>query len=357
MTDIEISQIAYKPFDGYYTGTLTLKISGKDVTDEMVNSIRRAAEKCIPIYAYPPELIKITTNNCIAFDNDFMSRTIINNIPIPYCDPELFFLHDKHWRNVNFSDDSRDKHPDEQNIDMYVNATNTSHDIIEIDASDDSIDLRINNERSDKYKMTKDLCIIKLRPNDKFSCHAKAVLGVGEKHAIWSAANGGNYNPETGVFVICSNGQINEYNVLIRACKFLSKKINDLREQLIETYNSLDKRSLYEFLLHNENHTIGNIVNYEFQSHKDTISSAIVKPDHMKNQVIIKIESSNLKKTINESCDKLILLLSTYEKKFTNLRNKYVTEEELNKYKIIREKENTEKEIKSKSKKTRSKSR
>jgi len=354
--DISISQVSYTPFDGYYTGELTLKIKGKDVIDEMVNSIRRAAEKCIPVYAFPSELIKITTNNCIAFDNDYMSRTIINNIPIPYCDPELYFLHDKYWRNVKFSEDSREKHPNEIDIDFYVNAENKEHDIIEVDASDASVELRINNEKSDKYNLTKDLCIVKLRPNDKFSCHAKAVLGVGENNTIWSSANGGRYNPETGIFTICSNGQINEYNILIRACKYLSKKVTDLKDQLIETYNTLDKRNLYEFLLHNENHTIGNIINYEFQSHKDTISSAIVKPDHMKNQVVIKVESNNLKKTINESCDRIIKLLATYEEQFTNLRDKNTSEDMLNKYKIVMDNKVVEKPKDKKPKKTRSNS-
>ena len=79
--DIKINEAEHNPYTGKNFEFLDLKFSGKDTNIKLINSIRRACADNIPKYAFPRELIKISANTTVAYNNDYMTL-IVNFNPL-----------------------------------------------------------------------------------------------------------------------------------------------------------------------------------------------------------------------------------------------------------------------------------
>lgn len=297
--DIHIKELKNEPFNDHKSSMLKLQLSGKDIHTKIVNALRRVACNNIPIYAFPPELITIEENTCVAFNNDYMKSRLCN-LPIMQLndlDNDLAFLHEQYWKNVNYADLKREKHQSEKNVTLYVNIKNTTNSILNVTTNDAKI--YIDEKEIEKpYNTNYPYLIIKLRPNDSFKCFMKAALGIGENKAYWNCSRNAYhevFDDNIYSLTIASNGQLKEYDILIKACHFLNKKLEDIKNEMLRMLKTgeLEKSNIIEFVLEGETHTIGELLNYEFQSHKDIHFSGVSKPDLMVNTMIIKVQGEH----------------------------------------------------------------
>ena len=108
---------------------------------------------------------------------------------------------------------------------------------------------------------------------------------------------------------INSRGQLTEYDILIKASKHILKRLDRIqnyfnlkvREGLIENDSAL------LFIIDGEDHTMGEVINYELQSHPN-LSCGVSKPDLLIKSITFKIIAENPSKmvdSINECIDSL----------------------------------------------------
>lgn len=325
--DINVEEVEYKEAHDVYASLLSVKFSGKDYNLKIVNSLRRASQVNVPTYAIAQELIKIETNTTIAYNNDYM-KLRLSNLPVLGIDSELYFLPEKYWNKntINFSDLKREKYPTERNVEFWINIHNNSANELEVTTRD--IKMYIDGEQSTHvYNKIAPMLLINLRPNERFKCHMKAVLATGERSVIWEASRNSYYDyedadedemgePKFIILTVEGNNQCNEYEILVRSCKYLMKKYTDLKNDLESKIAS--KQILPEKIIHlkltNENHTVAEPLNYEFQDHDDIIRSGVSKPDQLVKSMLITVEATPKAKTpiyaMIECIDNLIKKLS-----------------------------------------------
>jgi DNA-directed RNA polymerase subunit L len=122
----------------------------------------------------------------------------------------------------------------------------------------------------------------------------KAVVGIAERRddgALWKSCKRAYYNEtkndkgdeKTYEFVVYGNEQFSEYELLIRTCKFLVHKLLKIKKMISDRNNKEEfpKEKTIKFVFENEDHTLGEPVNYELQDHKDIIFSGFSKADHL----------------------------------------------------------------------------
>lgn len=291
--DITIKEIEYiKPYD-YISGKLELNIYGKDINIKIINALRRVACDYIPTYAFPPELINIEENTSEAFNNDYM-RTRLKFIPILNIDNGISYLHEEYWKEIEYNDIKRKKHENEKSIEININANNKTKEIINITTND--IKYYEDGKEIEPYNKEYPHLIIKLRTNERFKCHMKSAIGIGHKVAFWNAARNAYYIEENNKYklTIESTGQITEYKIIRKACIYIMKKMENI---VIEIERKIKKEDIIgdkiiKFILEGEDHTIGELLNYELQNHEDILGSGISKPDLLIDNITIKMTSN-----------------------------------------------------------------
>jgi DNA-directed RNA polymerase subunit L len=351
--DIKIKEKEYHQSNGLDASWLTLVCSGTDFNIKILNSLRRTAINNLPMYAFAPELIAIDINTSVAFDTDYMTARL-SQLPVAGIDPNLYFLSEKYWYKVNYADTKREKHQTEQHIEFYVNYHNNSANVVSVTTNDSSV--YINSQQIQPYNTEYPILLIKLRPNERFKCYMKASLGVGEKNVIWKGARNSFYDEvnvdgkKEFIFTVEANNQCTEYDLLIRACKFLIKKFTDLKNDFQSKIDlkqiPIDK--IYNYKLDHEDHTVGEILNYEFQDHKDIISSGLSKPDHLVKAILIKVVSAaNVKSPLNAMLECMDILIKKYSHigyLISNLKpEEKILKEESDPEKVLKKKLNSKK--------------
>jgi DNA-directed RNA polymerase subunit L len=316
--DIKIEEKEYHKSNGLDASWLTLICSGEDFNVKLLNALRRTAVNNIPMYAFSQELVSIDINTSVAFDTDYMTARL-SNLPVIGIDPNLYFLPEKYWYKVNYADTKRERHPTEQHVEFYLNYHNNSANIVSVTTNDASV--YIGSVQVKPYSKEYPILLIKLKPNERFKCYMKATLGVGEKNVIWKGARNAFYDEievsgkKKYEFTIEANNQCTEYNLLVRACKFLMKKITDVRNDL---QTKIDQKQIpieksYNYKLEQEDFTVGIILNEEFQDHKDIIFSGLSKPDHLVKAILIKVVSgANTKSPLNAMIECMDNLIKKY---------------------------------------------
>lgn len=292
--DIKITEESYIKRHKYVSSHLTLKITGDDINHTLVNALRRVMLNNIPIHAFPPELMTIEENTCVAFNNQYM-KLRLSGLPIYNIKSDVFYLPENYWKNINFADPARNKHPDEKQIDIYINVHNNSNQIKHVTTND--IKYYLDGDEIQPYDKDYPILIINLRPNDTFKCHMKAALCIGNNNTRWCAASNSwyDYDKNNFIFHVKSRGENDEYKLLNKACEYLLKKLKDIKNEFIkkEKANEMmtDDNNFLQIELEGEDHTIGELLNYEFQSHPKIIYSGMTKPDLLIRTIIIKLQS------------------------------------------------------------------
>lgn len=342
--DIQLSLDFYRSRDAIRQGEMRLLFSGADCNPELVNCIGRVLMKRIPTYAFPSELINIERiapesgfTGSVPFNNDYM-RLRLSQFPLLGIDSGLSFLHEKYWKDVDYRDKAREKHPDEKTIEAYVDVKNTTNDIIHVTTNDMSVYVFNQGKGSDKiqiYDTDYPLLVISLRPKEHFKCSMKAVLGLGLRHNIWNSAANYWSDQETypdKILFCFQSSCIDERLLFERALQHCHDKLTLYKQEIKRAYQA-EKENLHKFdvLLKNEDHTFGAAINYEFQSHKNIKKSGCAKLDYLVSEITISVvgEENTLLNAMMESFDVLLAklnMISILYKKLESSETKQVKE-------------------------------
>jgi len=312
--DISVSVKSYTPIKDYKSSKLHVDFKGKDVYPKLINSISRVASTHLPSYAYAKQLITIDENTCVAYDNQYMQLRL-SNLPLFNLNLDLYHLHDKYWKNINYADQNREKHELEQDIKFYVNATNNTTEMKYVTTNDAQIyiDGKLTTNMYDKKYP---ILLIKLRPGDKFKCSMSAVLGVGESDAIWRTAVNAYAPYEDNIYslYICGNGQETEFSILTKSCKHIIKRLEDIKKVIQDKVGNEEIKNTENviLILDGEDHTMGEIINYELQNHQNLISG-VSKPDLLIRSVTFKISAKEPSKMIKSILETIDILTDKYK--------------------------------------------
>lgn len=334
--DIKISQVHKQEFKNLQAGQLVLSLSGKTVNSTLVNTLRRLAYDYIPTYAFPSESISIEKNTSI-FNNDYM-RLRLSQMTVPNIIVSTYFLEDKYWKNVDFRNPEREKHPDDKKIlEVYINATNNTNDVMNVTTEyakvyEDGVELK------DRFDPKYPLLIIQLRPGEVFSCRCVGIMSIGLVNNIWAAAGNAFFkeiNENEFQLTIESQGQMDEYEIMHKSCRVLKDKINITKKLIKDKYDSplIKDVSMIKLEIENEDHTLGNIINEYLQNSKNVLFSGVSKPNLLVDNMIIEFQTikNNPLQYLDETLDYIISIADEIENQIENLGSEFISYVKINK--------------------------
>lgn len=334
--DFTVSLYHYRAHDDIKRGRLQLLCGGKDCNEQFINALGRISVERLPMYAFAKELIKIDRINpetgyhdSIGFNHDMM-RLRLKMTPIMNVDPGLTILHERYWKNVDYRSVDREIHENEKRIEVYIDAKNTApkedtQSILHVTTND--IKLYIDNELAEIYSKEYPLLIVSLNPKEAFKCSMRAVLGIGIIDTCWDACSNFCFDQETvpgsTILIVQSASQFDEFILIDRALEYFRIRTKLMKDEINRLY-LLDKFPTNRFMikLADEDHTMGESISYEIQSHKDIMNASCSKPDHLVKNIVINVVAKNKDKMLNavmESIDNLIAKIVHFEKEFKSI--------------------------------------
>ncbi|VBB18299.1 DNA-dependent RNA polymerase 2 subunit Rpb3 [Yasminevirus sp. GU-2018] len=334
--DLKVELRSYRPHDAIKRGQLELNCSGEDCNEQFINGLGRIAVERLPMYAYAKGLIKIERINpesgyhdSVPFNHDMM-RMRLENTPVMNVDPGFAILHERFWKNVDYRSPDRPVHENEKRIEVYIDSRNTapegdSESILHVTTND--IKVYIDDEPAEIYDKEYPLLIISLKPKEAFKCSMRAVLGVGVNHTCWDACSNFCFDQETDPDVTIakfqSASQFDEFVLIDRAIEYYRTRANLLKDEIHRMY-LLEKEPTERFQIEimDEDHTMGEPINYELQSHPDIHKSSNSKPDHLMKKIVLDIVAYDKDKLLNailESMDNLIAKIDKFEEEFNKI--------------------------------------
>ena len=290
--DFKIKQLEHN-IDSFDSSKLKLDISGKDVNYTIVNSLRKVCTDQIPIYAFHRGKIKILRNSSVYDRTEMEIR--LSQLPIKRVLPGPVFLPLKYYKNVNFADLKLERHlADTTDIECYINIKNKGPEKVLYVTANEHMRISVNNKVIDNnimYKGIEPITLIQLRVGEEFECSMKGVLGVGEINAIFNASN--SYYEELDQnhyeFIIESNGQMDEYELLRRGITIIIEKLNIIKKNIQELqYNSITtENNSIKIIMTNEDYTCGGPLNYILQGMDEVIFSGLSQPNLMEKNIAL----------------------------------------------------------------------
>ena len=291
--DINLKELERVEANGYQFSSLKLHMYGRDINNVFINTLRRVMMTNIPTYAFASECM-IFDENTTVFNNDQL-RVDFMNLPFPKTELELDYLDEEYWRNVKYDDKLREKHKLEKNIEIYINVINNTNSFKYVTTNDIKY-YEDNEEQSKKYDEKYPLLLVRLRPSDTIKCRLKAVLGTGERHAIWFGASNSFFIESNDGYDITieSMGQFTEYELLWKACRYFQKKMNVMKDKLYNQFESkekkLEKVENIELFFDGETYTSCYILTDVLQDMPEVKYAGVGKMNELVEQILVKIE-------------------------------------------------------------------
>jgi len=328
--NFDIKEVKFET-DNYDSSCLVLDILGKDAHHSIINSLRKVCLDQIPIYALDRGKIKILRNNSVYDCTEMEVR--LSQLPIKRISNNIIYLPQKYYKNVNFADNKLEKHPeDDTNVEFYLNAKNTGPDKIKYVTTDD-LRISINNniiENKNMYRGKEPITLIELRVGEEFECSMKGVLAVGELNSIFNSSN--TYykqlkENEHYIFTIESNGQLDEYELLLRGINIIIEKLKIIKENIINLQYEmiLTENNSINLVIKNEDHTCGGPLNYILQGMNEVKFSGVYSPNLMEKNIAITCVVDKEYKIIDifsKAIDNTIELYNSIEKKVKKISKK-----------------------------------
>ncbi len=351
--DINLEFVEYNKRTPIFRGNLKLLFSGNDCNDTLINGLGRVLANRLPMYAFPPELITINKIpsesgyiNSVPFNTDYM-KLRLSQFPLFDIDSNIVSLHERYWKNINYLDKNREQYPNEKNIEAHINVKNDTDNIINVTTNDMMAyvyDAENNSDQTNKkqqkssnvqnslvkiYDSKFPFLVIKLRPKEQFKCSMKAVLGVGIRNQIWNSCSNYWYDQETysGKTLFCFEGNsLNEITLFDRCLKYCVEKLTLFKNEISRAYsNEKTHTKKFVVVIKNEDHTFGEMINYEFQSHNDIRKSGVIKPDGLIMEIVIDVVAYNEEKLLGalmDSFTNLINKINVIELKWNDIKKK-----------------------------------
>jgi DNA-directed RNA polymerase subunit L/DNA-directed RNA polymerase alpha subunit len=276
---------------------LELKIKGKNINYIIINTIRRTILSDVPIYAF--NNFNFTTNESI-FNNNYIKLRLTNmpvwGIPnkvdkfIQEAKPQMDnVLGDEGIIDLPIDDDIDLENESNVNtsslnqLTMYVDYNNSEKSIKTV-TTEDAKFYYANKNIPSPYPVP--IPLIKLQPNQAIIFSAITVLGTEKENSIYSATSVCYYN-EIDVnefkFILESRGQISEQRIIEVA---LINIVSSL-ENLIKVIPLEQNSHIGEIIINGENNTLGNLLSYGLQNHKNVKFAGYNIPHLLENKVIM----------------------------------------------------------------------
>jgi DNA-directed RNA polymerase subunit L len=302
-SDIKIRKLDYiQKKDGNTNNYLHLEISGDDVNHILINTLRRTILLDIPIYAFDPSKIIFKKNSSV-FNNDHMRQRICA-FPIININNSVKTIDDyDQLKNKNHLDADEINLENLEDLSMYIKEVNNEDDILNV--TTDMAKFYMNNIKI-KSIYPKPLLVCKLKKEEEIEFTIMSNLDIAANNSIYSPVSVCAYeelNSNKYKFILESNGQLDEYEIIRRSCLIIINKLTKIRDFLKKQAFTKDNRGT--IILENENHTMGNLITNGIQDHPD-ITFAGYKLDHLLIEEVTIEYVTNGKQTINDIINEIM---------------------------------------------------
>ena len=325
ITDIDYEVIKYNKDLG--NNKLELKIKGKNINHIIINTIRRTILTSIPIYAF--NNFNFTTNESI-FNNNYI-KLRLSNMPVWGIPNKIdkFILENKQQLDEEDNDDLViDDDIDLENegnvntssfnqLTMYVDYKNNEKSIVTVTTNEAKFYYADKNISS-PYPIP--IPLIKLQPNQTINFSAITKLGIEKDNSIYSPTSVCYYNEINNneyVLKLESRGQISEQRIIEVA---LINIIHSL-ENIIKMLPLEENSHTGEIIINGENNTLGNLLSYGMQNHKNVKFAGYNIPHLLENKVIIHYELLNEKIKLKDVFNDVVIYLIEIFKSLSKLNS------------------------------------
>jgi DNA-directed RNA polymerase subunit L len=328
IVDIDYEIIRYNEELG--NSILELNIKGKNINYIIINTIRRTILSEIPIYAFSD--FNFTVNESI-FNNNYM-KLRLRNMPV-WGIPNKIDKFEQNMQQINNVLENEDliNGPIDDDIDlenksnvntsslnqltMYVDYKNTENTIITVTTNEAKF-YHSNKNIQNPYPIA--IPLIKLQPDQSIIFSAITMLGTEKENSIYSATSVCYYNEineNEFKFILESRGQLTEKRIVNVA---LINIVSSL-ENLIKMIPLEQNNHIGEIIINGENNTIGNLLSYGLQNHKNVKFAGYNVPHLLDNKVVIHYELINLKIKLKDVFNDVIVYLIEIFKRLIKLNN------------------------------------
>ena len=246
-----------------------------DINTCIINTIRRIAMSSINVFALPVDKIVVTSNTSILNNDQLKHR--ISLLP-------LFHI-------PNIENDSL--------IQIGVNKHNETTEVISVTTNDCIV--KVNNKLVENKFPNPPILICKIKPTQKVEFVAISEYNNASIHNIFAASKISYFEENDNSFelTIETTGQLTATEILVQSCKYCITHLQELLNNILEK-NKLNINTIDNLIIHNENHTMGNLLATMLQQ-KLFINYAAYKVDHPNNNFIEMSITTDKSKTIEES--------------------------------------------------------
>lgn len=323
VTKINIKLVEYNKKLG--NSRLEFNVKNNNIDYVIMNTLRRTIISDIPIYAF--NVFNFEKNNSI-FHNNYV-KLRLKNMPIWGIENNIDFI-DTDIKN-NIDEDEEQIENDNIELDtektvdasslkqftMYVTYKNKTNDIVTV-TTDDAKFYFAQELIDSPYKIP--IPLIKLQSQQEISFSAISSLGVEKQNTIFSPCSICCYkqNDDNDFnFILESRGQINEKRILEVAFINIERNMNNLLK-MIKVDNDSDEGIL---IIHNENHTMGNLIARGLQQHKKIDFAGYNMPHPLSNIIHIHYRTNkyDIKKAIEEVVEYYTELFQQFSKEVNKL--------------------------------------
>jgi DNA-directed RNA polymerase subunit L len=314
---------------------LRVNLSGEDINSSVINTLRRLSIALVPSYAFHPQDITIEKNTSV-FNNDQMKLRLSNMPlvkPVHDIDKEVKDILDielaalmanseskKEFIEIELERETR-KTELMKNLHMFVEAKNTTSDIMSVTTEDAYTKFYIDDKKiANIYKNP--VLIIQLKPGEEFKCVCVASRDIHMRHNIYSPCANVRYEEmkETEFELrMESYGQIPEKDILVMACNIFLIKLANVKQRI----DGMLKKDVMdvELTIENENYTMGNILVRTIQDHPNVSFCGLKIDNPFENNIVIRCVSQKqpVIQVIGECTDKLNKLFTTFISAFEKI--------------------------------------
>lgn len=320
---------------------LRVNLSGEEINTSVINTLRRVSIALVPSYAFHPQDITIEKNTSV-FNNDQMKLRLSNMPlvkPVHDIDKEVKDILDIELAALMANSESkkefiemeleRERRKTElmKNLNMFVEAKNTTSDIMNVTTEDAYTKFYIDDKQiTNIYKNP--VLIIQLKPGEEFKCVCVASRDIHMKHNIYSPCANVTYEEikETEFELrMESYGQIPEKDILVMACNIFLIKLANIKQRIDSMFKKDVARGAslmdVELTIENENYTMGNILIRTIQDHPNVTFCGLKIDNPFENNIVMRCvtQKQHVIQVIGECTDKLNKLFKSFISAFEKI--------------------------------------
>jgi len=286
--NISAKIVEYNECKNNYSNS-NIKIELDGITFHYANMLRRCIKTYIPTYAFPSNKIKITKNTSIINNDQIRER--FSNLPIMYVknteDTVKEFLNLYNTKKLSMKEflemSSEEKSANNNFLSMFISHKNKSGKIVMV--TTDMAKFYYNGkEIKSPYKTP--ILLLKLSDNQEFECNCQSELGLNleelyDSPAIYDPVAACAYEQVSeNKFILKyeSKQQFNELEIFRRVLSCIIMRLEYLENMVKDKIKIMNEK---EGMLNipNEDMTLGGILGYVLQCHKNVQFAADHQPE------------------------------------------------------------------------------